>query len=134
MTQKAKQWRIFTNFYGQKIIRTELKVSRTVLKFCDKNQNKISMMKPFGAGPKRRRSGAGLPPGPRAVSVLARRSPAKRSPFKRKPLNSGLGASALPLMSAMDMGSSAAGDQPCNIKVAVRVRPENEREMAGASR
>ena len=91
-------------------------------------------MKPFGAGPKRRRSGAGLPPGPRAVSVLARRSPAKRSPFKRKPLNSGLGASALPLMSAMDMGSSAAGDQPCNIKVAGRVRPENEREMAGASR
>ncbi len=87
------------------------------------------MMKPFGPGPKKRRSGVGLPVGPRGVSsVLARRSPAKRSPFKRRPV---AGPSSLASRSAPN---DPVADGPCNIKVAVRVRPENEREMAGASR
>jgi hypothetical protein len=87
-------------------------------------------MKPFGAAPKRRRSGAGLPALPRGVSVLARRSPAKRSPFKRRPGPPGSSSLAA---QALDLDSNA-GDQPANIKVAVRVRPENEREISGASR
>ena len=89
------------------------------------------MMKPFGPGPKKRRSGAGLPPGPRGVAtVLARRSPAKKSPFKRRPM---AGPSSLASRSVPDQDGGPA-DGPCNIKVAVRVRPENEREMAGSSR
>jgi len=90
-------------------------------------------MKPYGIVPKRRRSGTGFPFPTKAVSVLAKRSPAKKSPFKRRAGPSAIGISSLALVSAPSI-DSLAGDQSCNIRVAVRVRPENEREMSGSSR
>lgn len=76
-------------------------------------------MKPFVA--KRRRSGTAAP-----VRPYLRRSPAKRSPFKRR---SGMAGASSLAATAVD----AAGES-CNIKVAVRVRPENDKEEAGCFR
>ena len=64
----------------------------------------------------RRRSGTGL-----------KRSPAKgRSPFKRRPI------SKLATAENEDIPDNSTAPQapaPANIRVAVRVRPENEREI-----
>ena len=74
----------------------------------------------------RRRSGAGR-----------KGSPAKgRSPFKRRSISRTKPGAALDLEQVTeDSGSKgSSGPVQANIRVAVRVRPENERELASCYR
>ena len=77
--------------------------------------HKISKMNKFKS---RRRSGTGL-----------KRSPAKgRSPFKKRPISK-LAAGGNENVNEEIPENSTVNSAPANIKVAVRVRPENEREI-----
>ena len=67
----------------------------------------------------------------------AKRSPAKgRSPFKRRSISRTKPGAALDLEQVTeDSGSKgSSGPVQANIRVAVRVRPENERELASCYR